>query len=246
MKLLLSGLLLTALMVSVTPLDLKCLFKNVQTDFGNVFTCLGEEVIEPCPCNQNSTTSEELNIANPEDIPDGKTEEDLEYLYVKDLNITNFPKRLWKKFWKLKGIEFDGTNISDLRSSYFQGLDFLLHVSFPRNKIKKLPGRLFRWNFNIRWVKFEGNLELKNIGFNLFKHLRWLRRVNFAGAGCVDADEQDTTLFTQLASKLFGTCPPDPDDMASDMEIMECTFDNSKDSKESGSKEKSKEIVEDE
>lgn len=232
---------MTALVVTVTPLDLKCAFKYVLTDFGNVLTCLGEEIIEPLPCDTNTTTSEELNIVNPEDIPDGKTEEDLEYLYVRDLNVTDFPRRLRKKFWKLKGIEFDGCNIGELRSSFFEGLDFLMSVKFPKNKLKKLPGRLFRWNFNIRWIEFGGNSELKNVGFNLFKHLRWLRKIDFSGGGCGESAAAelaagDTSAFIALAQSLWMECPADPEDMAEDMNNMNCEFDNSKGgSKESGS-----------
>lgn len=233
---------MTALVVTVTPLGLKCDFKDVLTDFGSVFACLGKEVVPPVPCDANSTINEELIIANPEDIPEGKTEEDLEYLYVKDLNVTDFPRRLRKKFWKLKGIEFDGCNIGELRSSFFEGLDFLMSVKFPKNKLKKLPGRLFRWNFNIRWIEFGGNAELKNVGFNLFKHLRWLRKVDFSSGGCGDSSLAelvggDTSVFNGLAQLLWKDCPADPEDMAKDMETMQCEFDNSKGgSKESGSK----------
>lgn len=128
-----------------------------------------------------------------------------------------------------------------MRSSFFEGLDFLLSVKFPRNKLKKLPGRLFRWNFNIRWISFEANIELKNVGFNLFKHLRWLRKVNFKNDICgsepTEAVGSDNSVFVQLAQLLWASCPPDPDDMAKDMENMQCEFDNSKGgSKESGSK----------
>lgn len=224
----------------MTPLKLRCLFKNFTTDFGDAFGCEGEEIVEPVPCDVGTPEEEELTIANPEDIPEGKEEEDLEYLYVKDLNVTEFPRRLRKKFWKLKGIEFDGCNIGDLRSSFFEGLDFLMSIKFPKNKLKKLQGRLFRWNFNIRWIEFGGNQDLKNVGFNLFKHLRWLRKVDLTGGDCASDPAElvngNTTVFTELAQKLWKKCPADPEDMAEDMENMTCEFDNTK----GGSKESSK------
>lgn len=219
-------------------MDILCKFGDKLTEFGNIFGCDAENVTETLPCDRDFDP-DELQIINPGDLPPGKTEEDLEGIFVKNIPMRRFPKNLFKKFWKLKVLDFDNCNLDSLRSSNFFGLDFLLSVSFKNNKLKKLPGRLFRNNRWLRKFEFGGNRDLLNIGFNLFSHLRYLRNINLENLGCGSFTETNPTLFGQLASKLFRECEPDPDEMANDMENMECTFNTDADtskSTKSGSK----------
>ena len=147
-KLLFATLLLTALLASVTSMDVLCQFKTIRDQFGERLGCEAESVDDdPNTCNCDNRDPDELYIDNPEDLPPGKTEDDIEFFNFTDLPLRRFPRNL-RKFWKLKTLDFENCGLEDLRSSYFSGLDFLLSARFPRNKLKKLPGRLFR---NNRW-----------------------------------------------------------------------------------------------
>lgn len=220
----------------MTPLDFLCKFETVQTEFGNIFGCNVENVTETLPCDD--LDPDEAQIKNPKDLPPGKKEDDIEAFWGKNKKMRKFPKNLWKKFWKLKILDFDDCDLDNLRSSNFWGLDFLLSVKFKNNKFKKLSGRLFRNNRWLRKFDFGGNRDLKNVGFNLFSHLRYLQNLDFGNIGCGSFSSNDPSIFGQIAQRLFGDCPPDPDDMANDMENMECEFkpdsDKSKSSKSSG------------
>lgn len=224
---------MTAFVAHVTPLDILCDFTEKLTEFGNIFGCDAKNITETLPCDDFD--NEELQIQNPKDLPAGKTEEDLEGIWVKDLKVPKFPKNLYKKFWKLKVLDFDGCDLDGLRSSNFFGLDFLLSVNFKNNKLKKLSGRLFRFNRWLRKFEFGGNSELNNVGFNLFGHLRYLRELDFGNIGCGSFNSRNTSEFGQIASKLFGDCPPDPEDTAKDMDNMECNFTGNTDKSKSTS-----------
>jgi hypothetical protein len=73
--------------------------------------------------------------------------------------------------------------------------------------------------------------------------LPYLKEINFGGIGCGEADDTmkstDSSLFAKMASKLMRSCPPDEEDLAEDMENMECTFktDSESESKAKGSNE---------
>ncbi|KAG5667373.1 hypothetical protein PVAND_015355 [Polypedilum vanderplanki] len=229
------SILLLALAASSHAIDVGCLIRRATWGGGNLLTCFAQNVTESLPC-ANPDEQEELNITNPPtDFPDGTTEEDLEGISIKDRRLPHFPKRLYKKFKKLRAIECDNTGLENLTDEDFRGLTILVYISFPRNRFKMLPGRLFRFTPNLQWVRFHGNPSLTNIGFNLFKHLFFLRELNFSGSGCANVIETNPSLLTRLAGLLMGKCPPDPDDFEEDMNNMECSF------KDSGSKEKSNE-----
>jgi hypothetical protein len=166
---------------------------------------------------------EELNIA-PEDLPANTTTEDIEGIYVKDKRLFNFPKRMARQFPRLKAIEFDNTELETVTDDEFRGLSLLVYISCPKNKFKMLPGRLFRFNPALKWVKFNDNTQLANIGFNLFKHLQNLIELNFGSTGCTNTTVTDTSLLTRIAGRLLGSCPPDEDDFEEDMDNMECEW----------------------
>lgn len=104
----------------------------------------------------------------------------------------------------------------------------------PRNRFRSLQGRLFRHTPNLRWLRFHNNPSLINVGFNIFGWLPYLREVNFGGIGCGQDQElnsTDTSIFSRIASRLMLACPPDEDDLADDLDGMECNFDPDKSSR---------------
>ena len=205
----------------------------------NILTCFANQVRESIGCEE----PDEINIVNECDLPANTTIDEVEGIFSKGIEWPRFPINLWKKLPKLRAIEMDGAGLDTLRSTYFFNLTELVHLSFPRNKFTKLQGRLFRHCRKLKWVKFHENPDLKNIGFNLFGNLPYLKEINFGGIGCGDANDTmattDTTLFSRIASRFVRSCPPDEEDMADDMENMECTFneDFESGSKPKGSKE---------
>jgi len=205
----------------------------------NILTCFASQVRESIGCEE----PDEINIVNECDLPANTTLDDVEGIFSKGVEWPRFPINLWKKLPKLKAIEMDGAGLDTLRSTYFFNLTELVHLSFPRNKFTKLQGRLFRHCKKLKWVKFHENPSLINIGFNLFGNLPYLKEINFGGIGCGEPNDTmsttDTSLFSKIASRFIRACPPEEEDLASDMDNMECTFktDTESESKPKGSKE---------
>lgn len=78
------------------------------------------------------------------------------------------------------------------------------------------------------------------MGFNIFGNLPYLVEINFGGIGCgknEDLKGTDRKLFSRIASRLMRACPPDEDDLADDLDGMECVYDEDKSSKSKKSKE---------
>jgi len=239
-----STILILLLAISATTaVDVNCNFMKAVFGGSNILTCFANQVRESIGCAE----PDEINIVNECDLPANTTVDDVEGIFSKGIEWPRFPINLWKKLPKLKAIEMDGAGLDTLRSTYFFNLTNLVHLSFPRNKFTKLQGRLFRHCPGLKWVRFNDNPDLINIGFNLFGNLPYLKEINFGGIGCGEADDDmkstDSTLFSRFASRLMRTCPPDEEDLADDMENMECTFntDAESESKPKDSKEGSNE-----
>jgi hypothetical protein len=198
-----------------------CQFEDKIGDLGNLLknVCEVEEVTPTLPCDEKDP--DELWIKN---LPPNITEKDIDGIWAKNITFPRFPINLGNRFWNLKDLDFDGCGLDRLRSSYFTGLDFLLNMKFKNNKLKKLSGRLFRGQRWLRNVDFGGNLDLKNIGFQLFNNLRYIRKIDLSNIGCGSFQETNSALINAFASKLFGSCPPDPEDLENDLNNMECEF----------------------
>jgi hypothetical protein len=222
---------LIAIIASVTSLDLGCLFRRVAWEDGTYTTCFGDKVVEN-PDDQN------LSFSNPENLPSGQTEEDIEAVYMQNFNITNFP--FFEKTPWIKAMIWSQCEITFLRSSHFRGLNRLTFLSFPNNQLVRIPGRLFRHAPSLKWVGFQGNKKLRHVGFNLFKSLRFLLQINFSEIECApDATATNSDLITALTARFMKDCPPHPEDNEKDLEVMECEFNPDLDkssSKKKGSK----------
>ncbi|XP_070507806.1 uncharacterized protein [Chironomus tepperi] len=234
-------ILLLAISASTNAIDVNCNFMKAVFGGSNILTCFANKVEESI----NSPEPDEINIVNKCDLPDNTTLEDVEGIYSKGIEWPRFPINLWKKLPKLKAIEMDGAGLENLRSTYFFNLTGLVHLGFPRNKFTQLQGRLFRHCPGLKWIRFNDNPDLVNIGFNLFGNLPYLKEINFGGIGCGEPDDTmkstDSSMFSKIASRFLRACPPDEEDLADDMENMECTFktDTESESKPKGSKEQS-------
>jgi Leucine rich repeat len=204
------------LIASVTSTDVDCNFRDALWTDETLTTCFGTDIEE----NPNDET---LSLNNTESLPPGKTEENVEAIYMQDFNITNFP--FFTNLPWIKAMTWTSCEITFLRSSHFRGLNNLKHVNFPNNKLTRLPGRLFRHTPNLRFVNFGGNKQLKHIGFNLFKSLRFLLEINFGGSECAPGSSTtNSDLLTALTAQFMKDCPPHPEDNEKDLEAMECDF----------------------
>ena len=213
-------------------IDVRCNFMRAVFGGSNILTCFVENVFD------SWIGSEEMNIVNLCDLPAGTNITDVEGIFSRNIQWPRFPINLYKKFPNLRAIEFDNCGLGSIRSTHLINLNLLVHFSMPRNRFIRLQGRLFRFTPNLRSVRFHGNIFLINVGFNIFGNLPYLRDVDFGGIGCGAGEIlQGTGNFSRISSRLMRACPPDEDDLADDLDGMQCDFDLSKETK---SKSKSK------
>ncbi|XP_070507807.1 uncharacterized protein [Chironomus tepperi] len=225
-------LLLVAFTASTNAIDVRCNFMRAVFGGSNILTCFVESVFD------SWIGSEEMNIVNLCDLPANTTISDVEGIFSRNVQWPRFPINLYKKFPRLRAIEFDNAGLRSIRSTHFINLNLLVHVSMQRNRFVRLQGRLFRFTRNLRTIRFHGNIFIINIGFNIFGNLPNLREVDFDGIGCgAGKILSGTGDFSRIASRLMRACPPDEDDLTDDLDGMQCDFDTSKESKSSSSSE---------
>jgi hypothetical protein len=226
-------LLIVAFTASTNAIDVRCNFMRAVFGGSNILTCFVEAVRESIGC----ANPDEITIVNPGDLPSGSIISDVEGIFSRNIEWPRFPINLYKQFPRLRAIEFDNAGLRSIRSTHLINLNVLVHVSLQRNRFVRLQGRLFRFNRNLRSVRFHGNIFLINIGFNIFGNLPYLRDVDFDGIGCGrDKILRGNGDFSRIASRLMRACPPDEDDLADDLDGMQCDFDTSKETKSSSSR----------
>lgn len=209
-------LLIVALSASTEALRVKCDFRTQTWTFGNAYTCTGSVL--------DNKDEETLEIANPEDHLPGLNNSHIGGLFFRNQYVNKIPLNIGWRFRNLRGLEFDNCNITDLRSSQLERLTNLIHFAIPRNRVRKIPGRYFRFTVKLQWVYLHNN-QLSNAGLNVLKSLRELRGIYLANNGCInDNAVMDSRRNFHIMHSLMRNCSPDLDDFVRDTEESECTF----------------------
>ncbi|CAH1734391.1 unnamed protein product [Chironomus riparius] len=238
-KLLCTLLIIAAFSASSNALRIRCDFQNMTWTFGNAYTCLGNVI--------DNVDEEVLEIENDGMHPCPFNNSDVWGLFIRNQNVTNLPLDIGWKFPNLRGLECDNCNLISLRSSMLERLTNLLHFAVPRNRIRNLPGNMFRFTINLEWVYLHGN-QISNAGFNVLKVLRRLQGIFLAGNGCISRNAMfDNNAVFGIMHSLATGCPPTLDDFIRDTENSECTYkdeDTSHSRRKGSSEEKSKRLAE--
>lgn len=152
--------------------------------------------------DQNKVTNVTLNHK------EGKTNNDVDFLYLGEQNLTTLPKGIEKFFPNLKGINLTKNKVKVITKNDLKVFPSLQWFC-ASNDITTLDDDLFSASPNLKYVSFRDN-KIKHIGLNTFKPLTNLQYLSFSGGdNCVNDDTWETDKTESLISKLHEFCPPE-------------------------------------
>lgn len=146
-----------------------------------------------------SVTSVSGNHAN------GKSNNDVEVLYISGQTIFFLPKNIVQFFPNLKGIVIFSSHMKTLRKQDIAPFTKLLFFFIAANEIKEIDGDLFESNPGVEYFSFTSN-PLMHIGPDLFHPLQNLKEVHCSKCKCYDILNATPTDDLKLA--LSVNCPP--------------------------------------
>lgn len=186
-------------------------------NFGEVYEC--NLVIR----RVNSNQSEEIEITD-EDHKPGKTNNDVEFLWISDRNSQTLTKGLDLLFPNLKGIYAGNNGIKLITKEDFNFLE-LQHISLVGNELTTLEDDLFALTPNLQYVNLSLN-KIKTVGTNTFKHLKNLTYLGFIYNTCYDLHaETSKTRYKveKLILDLLIFCPNNSE-MQPEATIFDCYY----------------------
>lgn len=137
----------------------------------------------------------------------GKSNADVEYLYIHNQILTRFPTNIEAFFPFLIGIEWFNSNLLSIAPEDLEPFENLVIFSSFMNKLVSIDGRLFERAPKLRWISFYGNL-IENVGYNLLENLPDLQYVSFGSNPCIDTIALTPNEIAELKVQLLISCPP--------------------------------------
>lgn len=138
---------------------------------------------------------------------EGKSNEDVQFLYFQNLNMSRLPKDIDKIFPNVEGIEFHNANLSTISADDLKPYPKLLVFSSYFNKIGSLDGDTFKYNPKLKWANFHSN-QIKHVGHDLLKDLKDLEFVNFEKNPCINTYGDSAKKIQDINDQLPIKCPP--------------------------------------
>ena len=100
----------------------------------------------------------------------GKTNIDVEGLWISDTQVEHFPRGLSKIFPRLANVHIVECGLKRISKKDFEGLDNLVVLDFNDNVLKSLPNDLFVETPKLRWIYLNYN-NIERISSKIFDAL---------------------------------------------------------------------------
>lgn len=170
---------------SSSSLKLDCDFITFNASFGDVYTCVSE----------NLETTEDDNFVTEVagTHKDGKTDDDVEQFYAFNQAVQEFPGGLGLRFQKIKTISINKCGLKYIYKSDLQHLSKLKILSLADNELESLGPKLFEDVSQLEELYFEQN-KLSGISEDLLNFLNDPKKMRFSNNDCVDAQNDDADI----------------------------------------------------
>lgn len=177
-----------------------------ECDFVDVEWTMIEKAYACAPTLKKSKNEHVLDLARG-DHQKGKTNVDVQFLYLQKINLQRLPREIEKIFPNLEGIELHNANVTSLVPEDLKPFPNLLVFSSYFNRIEAIDGDLFKNNLKLKWVIFHAN-QLKHVGHNLLTNLVDLEFVNFETNPCINMHGKGPKQLQDVSLALPIKCPP--------------------------------------
>lgn len=136
---------------------------------------------------------------------------DVEGLIFLVNDLKYFPGELINFFPNLISIHIWWSQINVLSSKDLEPFPKLEEFRLYDSKITSIPGDLFHYNRNLKYIGIAGNGFLNLIGENLLtEELEQLKIVHFNANGCIDREADSIKKLRELRIDNFRKCQPKP------------------------------------
>lgn len=136
----------------------------------------------------------DLNIATLEDAVitsvtgshmNGRTNNDVDSIYIKYKNVKHFPKNLEKIFKNLRIISITNSNLMTIYQSDLKPFPELVRLILSNNNIEALEEGLFDFNTQLEMIYISSN-QISKIHPNVFDHLTKLEFLELSENVCIN------------------------------------------------------------
>jgi hypothetical protein len=192
--------LLLAVFDSSTSIILDCNYSSYQDwplkglyacDIKNIQVTNDNEIVTGVSQNHNA----------------GKSNFDVDVLYVKGKTLHYLPRHIEKFFPNLKGITVFTSKTKVLRRQDIAPFSRLLFVFMNEGLIEAIDGDLFDDNPTIQYVSFTLN-PLTNVAPNAFDSLKQLKEIHCFQCKCYSTQNIDITQIAQIKLGFASHCLP--------------------------------------
>lgn len=192
-------LLVAVILVSTTEsVHFNCFYKyDVPNTMWDSYQCDATITLTGSNALESVTGNHDVN----------KTNDNIEYLSIKDQPMPFFPERLLDFFKILKAISLFNTQLVTLSASDLQQIPGLLHLAVQRNNLDSLDADLFQFTPLVRLLAADGN-QIQHIGHNFIAHTNDLSYLYLQNNVCINVNAQGRTEVLEIAPTISVLCPP--------------------------------------
>ncbi|KAG5668068.1 hypothetical protein PVAND_016024 [Polypedilum vanderplanki] len=141
----------------------------------------------------------------------GKTNENVQWLYFKNCEFTDFPKSFQEVFPNLISICITLSTLNNIDREHIKNWRNLTQIHIAKCQIKYLKGDLFRGLKNLRHISFFGN-EIEEIEPDVFDGLKNLELLDLRKNSNIDIcfykNEKSTNFLEEIKNEIKLKCSP--------------------------------------
>lgn len=137
----------------------------------------------------------------------GKSNEDVEYLWIWRQNLPFIPENLADFFENLDALWIENSSLASINANDLRPFPGLVFLNLWLNQLSSIDGDLFKYTPHLQSVSFSRN-QIKHIGHDLVTNLQKLRHLGFQDNVCIDEGASTPAEVLLLAPQLSVLCPP--------------------------------------
>lgn len=137
----------------------------------------------------------------------GKSNDDVKWLSVSNVDLTYLPGNIGTFFPNLDFLQWTDSNLTTVKAEDLKSLPKLEKFYVRRNKISSLGGDLFTHTAGIKELDFYKN-PIEKVGHDLLTNLKYLEVVDFRDNNCINryADSHMTWSIKIIIDTLQAQC----------------------------------------
>ncbi|KAG5683948.1 hypothetical protein PVAND_013204 [Polypedilum vanderplanki] len=196
----LTNFILFIVLIKLTiGIKLNCRFEDYKTVYKFSYTCLAQ--------NLQTTLNERTVTEVVGDHIFGKTNNDVEKVFIQHQNCHCIPRNLGEFFPNLKILYIMKSNVQYLMDGDLDGLDKLKIFDVSHNPIDQIGENFFKGHSSIMIISFY-DCHIKKVTPGSLNSLTNIERMHFEGNACVDQrfDVDSSSSLEEVCENIYDKC----------------------------------------